>query len=627
MDSILPLKYSRYSNSCNSCYFAGLWALLHVPSNPLVGQLIKWIEKNDKTSDKYTLATHILRYYTNIHNTQSEKSDKQFNLNLKEFRIFLQSNYSHSGNWTTEQKDTSELINIIFNNFEIKYQVNPNNSIDLNQIFTSEPDGILFNLNYWYNGENGENFLGIKTETSAAAAILPKFELKSDYIIEYINNSLILSYPKENSGYTDTLEIGTNNYNPPFDKIYKQVIYQPKFVSFYLNRTSYQSKQIDKKMNSLPELTYTKDNARYPIEKSYGPLELYSIVIHTGGASGGHYVCYFKQDNHWYLFDDIGRSIQLVTKDPTENYNVLSNWNFLVYFNPSYFDPEIDKQIKQQDFLKLTNYSTTLEFETNTNPNLNPDSNPNTLNKQIENKFGYKLKPITLSILLGLIGWAFYSESNEESDRDQNELVYLVGILSIVISELISPDESIGQTVTKFINFLLGLNTNTNSSQIGSGFGYSLIIIKKTKELIYHITQILTSWTSANKSIPIEKIVQDYKSIILNPISTLINKMELAKQTKSIQMGINILVQTINESNYKIFLKADISEQIKILRGLGWKVLVTQSGKSKLISWDNWVQIGPDPKLIQIKQKVPTPIVKYLINTYIANINKSNLTK
>ena len=39
-----------------------------------------------------------------------------------------------------------------------------------------------------------------------------------------------------------------------------------------------------------------------------GPLvyELYSILIHSGGAFGGHYYTYIKSfdDNKWYCFND-----------------------------------------------------------------------------------------------------------------------------------------------------------------------------------------------------------------------------------------------------------------------------------------------------------------------------------
>ena len=34
--------------------------------------------------------------------------------------------------------------------------------------------------------------------------------------------------------------------------------------------------------------------------------ELYSVMIHSGGAQGGHYYSYIKsfEDNRWYCFND-----------------------------------------------------------------------------------------------------------------------------------------------------------------------------------------------------------------------------------------------------------------------------------------------------------------------------------
>ena len=37
-----PLNMSRYANIKNSCYFAGMWALLHKYNNPLINEIIKY---------------------------------------------------------------------------------------------------------------------------------------------------------------------------------------------------------------------------------------------------------------------------------------------------------------------------------------------------------------------------------------------------------------------------------------------------------------------------------------------------------------------------------------------------------------------------------------------------------
>ena len=98
--------------------------------------------------------------------------------------------------------------------------------------------------------------------------------------------------------------------------------------------------------------------------------------------------------------------------------------------------------------------------------------------------------------------------------------------------------------------------------------------------------------------------------------------MFLASTSKSIPMGIDLTNKYINDANYKIFIKADPIQQIQILRGLGWKIIIGSNGVTKLINWDTWASIGPS-ELIKIKKSKPNPIVRYLIETYISNINKS----
>jgi ubiquitin carboxyl-terminal hydrolase 47 len=42
------------------------------------------------------------------------------------------------------------------------------------------------------------------------------------------------------------------------------------------------------------------------IKKGQSVYELFSILIHSGSALGGHYYAYIKsfEDNHWYNFND-----------------------------------------------------------------------------------------------------------------------------------------------------------------------------------------------------------------------------------------------------------------------------------------------------------------------------------
>jgi hypothetical protein len=93
------------------------------------------------------------------------------------------------------------------------------------------------------------------------------------------------------------------------------------------------------------------------------------------------------------------------------------------------------------------------------------------------------------------------------------------------------------------------------------------------------------------------------------------------------EIKVKYKIQVISEPGFTLkdgenFIKADPIQQIQILRGLGWKIIIGSNGVAKLINWDTWVSIGPS-ELIKIKKSKPNPIVRYLIETYISNINKS----
>jgi len=153
---------------------------------------------------------------------------------------------------------------------------------------------------------------------------------------------------------------------------------------------------------------------------------------------------------------------------------------------------------------------------------------------------------------------------------------------------------------------------------IGGGFN----ILSNAKQIIYHITEILTIWSS-DKSIPIQQIINEYKVKIVNPIESLINSMDLALLGKSIELGIKTLNSHINKYNYSTLVEISPEQQIKILRGLGWKVSMSFYGPV-LINWETWIDLIKkiNGSLVNLSEK--NPLIKELIQTYIININLSH---
>ena len=72
------------------------------------------------------------------------------------------------------------------------------------------------------------------------------------------------------------------------------------------------------------------------IEKDLFGLHLKKIIVHQGGAGGGHYVVYFECDNEWYMYDDLVGityygNFEKVSRDGDEDDSVSRNCTTLFY--------------------------------------------------------------------------------------------------------------------------------------------------------------------------------------------------------------------------------------------------------------------------------------------------------
>ena len=182
-------------------------------------------------------------------------------------------------------------------------------------------------------------------------------------------------------------------------------------------------------------------------------MGLYSIVVHGGGGDDGHYICYFRNGPNWYLFNDSGARIDKLTSIDIKT--IEQNWVLLVYFK---------NQIAQENILQV-------------------------LVAKYRSSQKYQLRPITVVLVTSLV--LYLLANNEKLSPEDKDTFWLIGSLSIVISELVSPDVPIEVTVNKFIKYLFKLVTGPQisggGSQISSGGGTSLI-----KYIIDNVTLILT---------------------------------------------------------------------------------------------------------------------------------------
>ena len=82
-----PLNMSRYQNQNNSCYFAGLWGLLHKYDNPLIKEIITNTKQSGTLDDQ--LQKFIIDYYNYIHTPTTNNTTRKFTDFLNNNRIKL----------------------------------------------------------------------------------------------------------------------------------------------------------------------------------------------------------------------------------------------------------------------------------------------------------------------------------------------------------------------------------------------------------------------------------------------------------------------------------------------------------------------------------------------------------
>ena len=198
---------------------------------------------------------------------------------------------------------------------------------------------------------------------------------------------------------------------------------------------------------------------------------------------------------------------------------------------------------------------------------------------------------------------------NEESSSDDKDLFWSIGVLSIIISELVSPDEPIIDTVSKFINYLFEL---IGLKKPFSGGGNRFDLLDSVKFIIDKVSSILTEWyyQTDRSEISLKQIIKKFKS------NNFVQQLEFTELVKSPEYTLSII-----KSNKSSITNLIIAQQIQLLRGLRWKVNMTPLGPL-LIDWDQWIKLLNPQEQKQINETIKTnPWIKYSIQSYIYNIN------
>jgi hypothetical protein len=94
----------------------------------------------------------------------------------------------------------------------------------------------------------------------------------------------------------------------------------------------------------------------YPEGTEESGLYLTAAIVKTGSARGGHYTCFFREGDDFFLFDDCSSTIEYIGKYPNLlRKNVVTNGVFFIYKAPSNSNEE--RLIKQNysGYIRISN--------------------------------------------------------------------------------------------------------------------------------------------------------------------------------------------------------------------------------------------------------------------------------
>ena len=330
----IQLLHDRNRNF--SCYVnSSLYALFHKKNNPLI-QMIEKSQVRENIVFKNTqnpscnnnyLKQLIIQYYQKIHGEIQTQfpTDKirQFLADcLYETTTPVPKKYS-SRYWTGDQQDNNEFIRQIIQKFNFKEINNgyhlleetiykdpaiPNTKDTNTSDRINEDDEIpIYNWPVSY-----KKTLDIEVDSE---------KIPDGFTIKGIAEQLTIdNYAKFNADDGSPLIYKNRQIN--------NIFVQPNMLLIFINRTlaNFNTKK------QIYESYKTNDPVNIPFQ-IYN-LYLYSIVIHIGlSIETGHYTCYFKNEDYWYLMDDMRSTIERVDiTNPSILNNISQNCTTLVYY-------------------------------------------------------------------------------------------------------------------------------------------------------------------------------------------------------------------------------------------------------------------------------------------------------
>ena len=365
-----PLQWSYPKNQrITSCYAdSALWAILYKRDNGIYELIRDFKEANFNTSistcsqnNLENIRKNLVEFYNNIVVPKQNLSDYVTNI-LTEFAACDISN--SKDNWLNEQQDASAVLDIVARIFEIPPPADPTTQTNSNNISLVESRNYVKlsdNSNYKTNSNAQYQSMVI---LSCRAENLEKVPKDKNFVDteDTINLFNLKNYQMTNNntltitGRIETMDDTENKIEIEDPQTNKKEIVEMKSIQHNYTYSTKDGNPIKSIILNIARFgqfqsggsNKTNYNVNFPFK--IGDLVLSSIIVHNGTTiRNGHYKCYFRVENDWFLMNDTSgiRSVSNIIDEP----NISSGCTTLVYFLETY--QNILSQIPAEYFCDL----------------------------------------------------------------------------------------------------------------------------------------------------------------------------------------------------------------------------------------------------------------------------------
>ena len=332
------LRLLHDSNRNFSCYLnSTLFGLFHKKDNPMINMIkvsdvkLNQVMKTEGLSkcNNMLLKTDLIEYYRKMHNEIQHPFPTNKIRQFFQECLYTNRNIKYSRNyWTNNQLDNTEFLYILLNLFNFKPH---NNGFALftsqqitNPVNPANPPIIIREPNLVKDAEYPIYTMDIKVMNRLTIDNIQR-GTEIENIKVPINNGFIIQgvdihHDQKNLIIQMLPDFSDAEYRTRRED---NIFINPNMFILNVNRTT-----------QLPNGEFGKCKNAIIIQFQINIFNLCSIVVHHGETLlAGHYTCYFKNDEKWYLMNDLEKTIKPVDiQNVTIMKFITTNCTTLIYY-------------------------------------------------------------------------------------------------------------------------------------------------------------------------------------------------------------------------------------------------------------------------------------------------------